>query len=361
MKQVNNHNYSFFQKISFITLIAVYFLILVGGIVRSTGSGMGCPDWPKCFGQIVPPADVRELPENYREIYAAKRAKRNEKFSGYLEILGFEELADKIRNDKSILVEAEFNKYKTWTEYINRLVGAIIGILIFATLVASFSYRKKSPRVFYLSLASFVLVLFQGWIGSIVVSTNLLPWMVTVHMILAMVIMFLLIYLVYFTGTNKNRLAWGGSLKTLNILFVLGIVLTFTQIVLGTQVREAIDVIAAGFDFGMREKWIENIGAPFLIHRSYSWLILALHVYLVYYLFKNMTERPGKFHTLTKVLLAAVVVEILSGTLMAYFGIPAILQPVHLLVALIIIGIQYYLFLQLGRNTRVNPEMVAKS
>lgn len=359
MKRVRKDN-SFFQKISFTTLIAVYFLILVGGIVRSTGSGMGCPDWPKCFGQIVPPTDVGELPEDYREIYAAKRAKKNEKFSGYLEALGFTQLADKIRNDKSILVEAEFNKYKTWTEYINRLVGAVIGILIFGTLVASVAYRKTSPRVFYLSVACFLLVLFQAWIGSIVVSTNLLPWMVTIHMILAMVIMFMLIYLVYYTGKGDVQLKWKGSHKMLNLLFVIGIILTFSQIILGTQVREAVDVIAANFEFASRDQWIANIGIEFLIHRSYSLLILALHVYLIYYLVKNITEKTGRFYNLTKLLLLVVLIEIISGTLMAYFAIPAVLQPVHLLVALVIIGLQYYLLLQAGNYTRVHPRIVTK-
>ena len=351
---------SFFQKISFTTLIAVYFLILVGGIVRSTGSGMGCPDWPKCFGQLVPPTDVRELPENYREIYAGKRAKKNERFSGYLEALGFTKLADEIRNDESILIEAEFNKFKTWTEYINRLIGAIIGILIFATLVASFSYRKTRPIVFYLSVGCFLLVLFQAWIGSIVVSTNLLPWMITVHMVLAMVIMFMLIYLVYDTGKSNYQLKWNGSHNVLNLLFMAGIVVTFSQIILGTQVREAVDTVAAAFNFTNRAQWVENLGVTFLIHRSYSILILALHVYLVYYLMKNTSRRSGRFYTLSRILLLVVLIEIISGTLMAYFAIPTVLQPVHLLVALIIIGLQYYLLLHARNSVRLNPRIVSK-
>ncbi len=355
---MKNPNFSIFRKTSFITLIAVYFLILVGGIVRSTGSGMGCPDWPKCFGQWVPPTKLSQLPADYQNIYAQKRAKKNERFSGYLGVLGFNELADKIRNDKSLLVEAEFNKFKTWTEYINRLVGALIGILIFATVITSWPHRKQHSGIFAWSVACFILVLFQGWIGSIVVSTNLLPWMVTVHMIIAMIIMFILIYLVYKVSIKEKSHHWNGSSKVLNTLFVIGIVLTFSQILLGTQVREAIDVIASKLAYLEREKWIEEIGITFLVHRSYSLLILGLHGFLIYYLYKKISIREGRFFYLMKWLLVVVLIEIASGTLMAYFAIPAFLQPIHLLTALVIIGIQFYMYLLVNNKPRLGTEKV---
>ncbi|TNF39223.1 MAG: heme A synthase, partial [Cytophagales bacterium] len=184
-----------FRRTSFLTVAAVYFLILVGGIVRSTGSGMGCPDWPKCFGSVIPPTHVDQLPKNYQEIYLAQRIAKNERFVATLEKLGFEDTARQIANDKSILVEEEFNATKTWIEYINRLIGVVIGLLIILTLWKSLKLWKIDRMIPILAFVALVLVLFTGWIGSIVVSTNLLEWMITIHMLLALALVGVLLYI----------------------------------------------------------------------------------------------------------------------------------------------------------------------
>ena len=333
-----------FKRLSFITLIAVYFLILVGGIVRSTGSGMGCPDWPKCFGSYIPPTDVSELPENYKELYAEYRHQKNVRFAKYLNYFGMKEKAHQIVTDESILVEADFNVYKTWTEYVNRLVGATIGLLIFATLIGSISYWHEDRIVFYIALLAFITVGFQGWIGSIVVSTNLMPWMITIHMILALVIVLQLIYLNFRIRMNGLGRAKGSNLKlvvslTTLCLFTLGI-----QIVLGTQVREAIDRVAADLAFAMRETWVSKAGVSFLLHRSFSLLILVLHGWLLYSILRNK-EQSTFVKDIGKYVVLLILLEIISGMVMAYFGIPPFIQPIHLLLSTLIFGVLYYMYL----------------
>lgn len=345
-----------FIRLGIITIAAVYLLILVGGIVRSTGSGMGCPDWPKCFGSWVPPGDVSDLPEDYKEIYASKRAVKNDRFSDYLEFFGFSELATKIRTDESILVEADFNSTKTLIEYFNRLLGAIIGVLIIATFVSSLFYWKRKRSITIIAFLSLILVIFQGWIGSIVVSTNLLPWMITIHMLLAFLLLLLLINAVYkavpVTGLFRKK-----KMVSIKLVLILCLATLLIQVVLGTQIREEIDVIANAFNQANRDSWIGELGLDFYLHRSFSLAILALHVWLVYLLVKNVgkkdTSKGSILYYLIYILIGSIVLEIGTGVIMAYFAIPPFAQPIHLLLSSVIFGVQYLLYLMINEKATI--------
>jgi heme a synthase len=326
-----------FHKLSLLTLVAVYVLILVGGIVRSTGSGMGCPDWPKCFGNWVPPTDVSELPSDYKQVYADYRHKKNQRFARYLRVIGMGETADRLLNDESVLVEADFNPTKTWIEYFNRITGVIIGFLIFAVFVYSLKYWKSDRKVTIIALITLLLVSFQGWIGSFVVSSNLTPWTITVHMFLALVIVALLVYLVYISSQRRNRVQSATGFWWL----IACIAVLLVQILLGTQVREAIDSVARTAE---RAQWISAIEAEFATHRSFSWIVLLLHVGLVFNLRKS---QELKRFLLTLILL--ILGTIFTGIGMAWFAIPAFLQPLHLLLATGCFGLQFLFLLKLNR------------
>ncbi len=306
---------------------------------------MGCPDWPKCFGSWIPPTSEAQLPPDYKQHYVDYRHDKNLRFARYLDLLGFKHKAELIRNDKAIDAETGFNVYKTWTEYINRLVGSLIGICVIFNLLAAFPLRKNNPKLFIYSLALLVLVVFQGWIGSIVVTTNLVPWMVTVHMLLAMVIVAITIYLIYLSRKEDidKRIAVSPQ-PVIKILLIVSIVLLGIQVALGTQVREAIDTIAASMNFQSRSLWISRAGLTFIIHRSFSLVVLISQVIIIYYLMKS----PAKDHTMmtfAKVLLGFTLLEIMLGAIMAYTGLPAAIQPVHLLIAILVFGIQFIIIL----------------
>ncbi|MEM6845163.1 MAG: COX15/CtaA family protein [Bacteroidota bacterium] len=330
------------SRLSLATVIAVYLLILVGGIVRSTGSGMGCPDWPKCFSSWVPPTDITQLPSDYKEVYAQQRAEKNERFLTYLEIFGFSELANRVKSDKSILIEADFNAAKTWTEYINRLIGAVIGLLIFATFLASVRHWQTDRSVTLVAFGSFILVGIQGWVGSIVVSTNLLPGMITFHMLLALIIVGLLIYVVFQTRVQLHSIA-PFSVKLKAILIGL-LVLTLGQILMGTQVRESVDIVAKELGDEQRQHWIDAVGSIFTIHRSLSYIVTAAHFWLAISLYRRFGLK-GNLTRWSLVLLIVIGLEIASGAIMAHFGIPRFAQPVHLLLATVAFGIQLFMLM----------------
>lgn len=330
----------FFRKLTLSTLVAVYVLILVGGVVRSTGSGMGCPDWPKCFGQWTPPTSVEQLPADYKAKYSEYRHKKNVRFAKYLSAFGLNETADKILTDQSIREEEDFNPLKTWIEYLNRIVGVIIGILIFGVFVSSLRFWNTHKSLTLLSFTTFVLVGFQGWIGSIVVSTNLTPWTITVHMFLAILIVALLIYLL-FSVTPQERNQVPAIISSIKILLFISMVILSIQILLGTQVREAMDRVSESIQ--NRGDWIQALGLDFIIHRSFSWLVLLVHVILVL--------RLWKMRSISRFSLAVILLilgTLFTGIGMAWFGVPPYLQPAHLLLATVAFGVEFLLLLQLN-------------
>jgi cytochrome c oxidase assembly protein subunit 15 len=342
-----NKTINSFRSVSRFTVIAVYVLILVGGIVRSTGSGMGCPDWPKCFGSIIPPTHVDQLPSNYQEIYLEKRITKNERFVASLSKFGFEETAREIAEDKSILIEEEFNATKTWIEYLNRLLGVVIGFLIILTVWKSIPLWKVDRLIPILAFVSLILVLFIGWIGSIVVSTNLLSWIITVHMILALLLVAILIIANHrsYRFTKSKGINRDVPNKVEQILYI-GLLLVFIQVVLGTQVREQIDQISTDLGNMLRGEWVERVGLNFLIHRSFSLLLLGVHLLYFFWAFKY-TLRRSQINLWSQLLIGLILLEIATGMGMAYFSIPAFLQPLHLIFGSLIIGVQVILILQL--------------
>lgn len=340
-----------FISINLITIIVTLLVILAGGIVRSTGSGMGCPDWPKCFDRYIPPTDVSQLPANYKEKYVAGRLKKNEKFAKYLESMGKVALADSIRHDKSITIPEEFNPTKTWTEYLNRLAGVAAGIFLFLTVVYSFAYRKTAKRIIVLSILNLFVVGYQGWLGSIVVSTNLTQWVVTVHMLLALVILAISIYTYnYAKQLNKApsvimyRIAW------LKGFLFFTLVISIVQIVLGTEVREAVDVIAKSLSYGSKNTWISKVGEIFSYHRDLAILVVIANAVVYKMVIDRFSGKAAPLLT-ARFMLITLLIQLLSGFALAYIAFPPAAQALHILFSTLLFSLQFYLYLLVYRTS----------
>lgn len=338
-----------FQKINITTIVLLFVLILAGGVVRSSGSGMGCPDWPKCFGRYIPPTDVNDLPKDYKQKYVAKRVEKNQRFAKTLDVFGYSDLAKRIREDRSILVPEEFNAGKTWTEYINRLIGALSGLFLLLSVIFSFSYWKTDKRIAILSIFNLVLVGFQAWLGSIVVSTNLIAWIVTVHMLLALAILAICIYTYHVAGiSGKNT---SGSSPLVYIITLAALFISILQIAFGTEVREKIDAVANHFQGGYRKDWITNAGEIFQHHRDLAVLVLVLNVAL-FVLIRRGFNRHSIQQQLMSFTFLMITLQIVTGILLSYLALPPVAQAAHIVLASLIFGAQFYLLLNLFKGVK---------
>lgn len=339
-----------FLKINLVSIFTLFALILAGGIVRSTGSGMGCPDWPKCFDQYIPPTGVSQLPADYHEKYVEKRVAKNNRFAKTLEAFGFNEMAYRVRNDKSILQPEEFNSTKTLIEYVNRLLGAVFGLLLIACLVFSLTYFRNRRKIFYWSLLNLMLVVFQGWLGSIVVSTNLMAWVVTVHMLLAVAILAISIYTYFLARVWRDRnLLATRQIGALKYLVIAVVFLSLVQIALGTTVREQVDAIASDLNNMSRADWVSKVGMNFTLHRDLAILVVIMNaaLFLMIRAKYSLTGLQFKYVSIVMILL---LLQIITGIVLSYLALPPVAQAVHILLATLLFGAQFYLMLLLRRN-----------
>ena len=309
-----------FRKFAIITVVAVIFLIFVGGFVRATGSGMGCPDWPRCFGMWVPPTSVEQLPANYQEIFGAK-----------------------------LKGEVEFNAVKTWIEYVNRLVGVLVGIFIFITVILAYrAYFKTERKIFYISFLAFLMVAYQGWLGAKVVASELAPGLITLHMVVAVMILALLIWAVL-KSYKDHPLIQGTEKKTdIQFLLILVLFITIGQIVFGTQIREGIDHAQRLLGDHKRELWVNEVKGKVIFHAVLSVIILVLHGVIFKKIKGRFESRVFRNFALWGLIL--VITEVLSGTVLSLAGFPAILQPLHLTFSVVIVSIQFILYFILKDN-----------
>jgi len=324
-----DHALTSYRRIAWITIVAVYFLILVGASVRASGAGMGCPDWPTCFGRWVPPVSESQLPDNYREIYADR---------GY--------------------AEEPFNPVKTWTEYVNRLVGVTIGLLIFVTAWRSFHCRRHDPWIFRASVAAFLMVGFQGWLGSRVVASNLQPGMITLHMVMALAIVAVLLFAL---ARARKGVARAAPVDGIDPRFQrwLGVLIGITvlQVTMGTQVREMVDYLnhTAGAE---RSAWVSAMPWFFFVHRSFSAVVLLCGLGVTWLAWRSL----GITHALSRFSVAMAGVHVLavgSGATLGHLGMPALVQPTHLLAASLLFGLQFLIWMEF-RHARGRPDSGAE-
>jgi heme a synthase len=293
-----------FQRLALWTTAATYFLILVGGLVRASGAGLGCPDWPRCFGSWIPPASAADLPPQF---------------------------------DIS-----QFNPALMWTEYLNRLLGVAVGLLILATTISAWRHHRGQPRIVWTTTMALLLTVFQGWLGGRVVAHELAAWIVTVHMIVALVIVQMLLYVTVTAQGPPSRRQAGPARGALIVL----ILVTLVQIAFGTQVRGAVD---SALDAGVaRELALGTVGRLDYLHRDLAFVVLAgSAAWSIWLLWKRAAPAVIRW---SFVVLFLAVLQVALGAVMAYGSLLPAAQVGHLTVASLLLGAQTVVLLLGGRN-----------
>ena len=318
-----------------ITIVFICLVICAGGFVRMTGSGMGCPDWPKCFGVWIPPTSVEQITWQKETSYKSGQIliKNQSLWFAQNDVIS----KNNFNKDNWKKYEkhdyAKFNVAHTWTEYINRLFGALAGLFCCALFMTSIFTKNWYVIVFSTVLC--LLMVFQAWLGGQVVESNLDENKITTHMLSALLILsllFLLNRITALTKTPKNDLQ--------KIWISLAIVISLIQIVLGTQVREEVDELMKNHE---RINIITHLSvfSQFHFHKIIALLVFSSNAALVWYYRKWIYV-----YSETRSISVIIACLICSGGLMNYYGLIGVFQLLHLIFAASLLMLQVSILLK---------------
>lgn len=309
------------QKLALLSIVLLIVLIFAGAVVRVTGSGLGCPDWPTCWGEFIPPTSIEQVDESYLEKKLPRFKKSAERFG---------------RDPDEITVERlleEYDPVQTWIEFTNRLLALPVLLANFLLMIACL----RSQIMPKLGVSAFALVIISALTGIVVVASGLRSGVVTIHMALAFLQLFVLTYL-YWAGVRP------GSLRTQiagpsrpQVMILLSCVMI--EWAMGSQIREVTDRLMMEQGIASRGSWIDEISESliYLIHRSFSWSILIAALWLGY-----KSRWKGK---IPRLVLGLVFALMLMGLILSSSGIHAVVQVLHVGVAGGLVAAVYYWWL----------------
>ena len=314
-------------------MVMTFLVVLAGSVVRMTGSGMGCPDWPKCFGLMIPPTQAEEVTWRAGASYEPGRMLiANDTLWVAQEAILAEDFVKEreaghwTSYDKHSY--AVFNPVHTWVEFINRLLGALTGIPALLLLAWAFwrGMKARHWKPFIWAMVHLLLLGLVAWLGKKVVDGNLIPFSITIHMVGAVAILVSLVGMMQSITQHTQDAAVAVLGRTKGWLWI-ATALALVQLVIGTQVREQIDLLHhAGM---LRSDWLGALPNEWKFHRSGSWLVALTQLVWIYPL--RSVSGPARITAMTIVGLIAA--QMVTGLLFVVADMPKVLQPVHLLLA----------------------------
>ena len=323
-------NANLYQKLAAAALVSVLVLIFVGATVRVTGAGMGCPDWPTCWGLLIPPTSLDEVDFDKLDI---------EKFQRKAEHMGRD--PDTITRET---LRKEFNSRHVWTEFINRLFSLPVGLFTLATFIVSFLLMKDRPHVFWFSFLALILVLANAWMGARVVYSGISPGILTTHLALAMALICVLTFCTWSGTKHPLKLQMDSRAPLVRMLVIGLLMLVIAEGIMGSQIREMTDEMAKSHLDTPRGSWIGELEGSmiYLLHRSFSWVILFVTIFA--FIVAKRSQSGSIFPSQTGVL-SIVFSQMVLGLVMAQIHIYSWIQVLHVGLAAILLSLVFRWFL----------------
>jgi len=339
------HSILLFNRLVIVTLFFIFLVILAGIFVRVTGSGMGCPDWPKCYGLIIPPTNANQLDWLPYTDYAKGQMIIKEIDSSFLLLKSHSNFTSRDSWNNLNWIEisdskhdySTFSPFKTWTEYINRCLGAISGVCIIILVITSFLYKKIPSYLFGFSLLLICLSLLQYWLGRNVVYSVLESQKITIHFFVALIFIPILLFLLYKSNyllkkdrdvnnsisvglkieKPKNRLIQMLQKYFLSFL-IFGLIVSILQMFFGTQVRGQVD----------QNILIALDSLDLLIHRFIVPVIVLINIALVITL-KYLNNKVSQRNVFKEkmILIFVLILLIFTGSYMYLFELAESVKP----------------------------------
>jgi cytochrome c oxidase assembly protein subunit 15 len=327
-----------------ISLVFTFIVVIAGSVVRMTGSGMGCPDWPKCFGYMIPPTDAEDLQfATGKNFFQGQMVIMNDTLWVANENFLSKDAFDRTQWHKYPKHDyAIFNPLHTWVEYANRLATVVYAfpILILSVLCLLLLIREKDKITFFLALFVDIMIAYEIWLGKLVVDGNLKENSISLHMLGSIAIISLLLMLVYRHRKDRTEIAVAKNFRGLLIAILL---MSFFQVILGTQVREQVDIVAKYTDD--RGLWIDMLPMVFKLHRSFS-ILVTLCVVALFVANRKLMKPIRQINGLVFLVL----MEIVIGVVLSYFSMPKELQPLHLLLGVMMFAFAFYSYLRIRKS-----------
>lgn len=297
-----------FRILALLSTLATYFLIFVGGLVRVSGAGLGCPDWPKCFGSWLPPLSMADIPAN--------------------------------------IDPSQFNLTLAWIEYSNRLVGMLLGFVILAMAIQAIRHFRQVKSILYPSAAAAVLVAFEGWQGSAVVSSQLKSVLVSTHLLIALVIVCLLIWVTIQAYAREAGAASKPHRYSKDIyLWLVGLyAVSIAQIVVGTLVRTAVEAVESNWPELPLDTILADAGSVVQVHLITGNLVTIITVVAALWILKSIERPPALIARSAQLLIGVAILQAVLGLALLWIGLVPLMRLYHLWLSALQIGLILVLF-----------------